>query len=213
MPHTVPNRPMKGPAEPMVARTSRLRFEPLDLALDGDVQHLVDALRRGSATERPEPSKERFHSRMAATNIAARPVAGAARQRAVELLQRLARPEHLLEAVHRALGAGEQQRLVDDDRPAPDRGGEQAEHHELDDEMGLPEQARAATCRARSARLARRRPDSCVCPRVSSAPVRPAGSSRIPLAAALCVCRSPRNLSKMRARDRACPGNPESSTR
>ena len=64
-----------------------------------------------------------------------RPVA----EHAVELLQRLAGPEHLLEVVHRLAGAREQQRLVDDDRPAPDRGGEQAEHHELDDEMRAPE--------------------------------------------------------------------------
>ncbi len=43
MPNTVPNRPMNGPAEAMVARTSRFEFEPFDLAGDRDVENLVDA--------------------------------------------------------------------------------------------------------------------------------------------------------------------------
>ena len=43
MPNTVPNRPMNGPAEAMVARTRRFEFEPLDLARDRDVENLVDA--------------------------------------------------------------------------------------------------------------------------------------------------------------------------
>jgi hypothetical protein len=46
-------------------------------------------------------------------------------QRAVEFFQRLAGPEHLLEAVElpaaHALKASD---LVDDDRPGPDRGGQ-----------------------------------------------------------------------------------------
>ena len=127
MPHTVPNRPIKGPAEPMVARTSRLRFEPLDLALDGDVEHLVDALAAGSGTSRPEPSNERFHSRMAATNTAARPVAGrssAASGRAPRATGRTRTPPR--SGPSRACVRAKQQRLVDDDRPAPDRGAEQA---------------------------------------------------------------------------------------
>ncbi len=43
MPNTVPNSPMKGPAEATVAKTSRFEFEPLDFARDRDVENLVDA--------------------------------------------------------------------------------------------------------------------------------------------------------------------------
>jgi hypothetical protein len=60
---------------------------------------------------------------------------------AVEFLQRLARPEDLLEAVEREVHALVGDHLVDDDRPGPDRGDDQADHHELDDETGLHEQA------------------------------------------------------------------------
>jgi hypothetical protein len=38
------------------------------------------------------------------------------------------------------LGLAEQEGLVDDDGPAPHGGPDQAEHHELDDEVRLPEQ-------------------------------------------------------------------------
>ena len=106
MPHTVPNRPMNGADEPMVASTSSLDFQPLDLALDGDVEHLVDAL--------GEPGTARLGALEGALPLAhggdehgghaaGRPVG----ERAVELLQRLAGPEHLLEAVHRPCGCGE----------------------------------------------------------------------------------------------------------
>ena len=91
------------------------------------------------AKARLEPSNERFHSRMAATKTERHAGGLPVVEHAVELFQRLAGPEHLLEVVHRLAAAREQQRLVDDDRPAPDRCGEQAEHDELDDEMRAPE--------------------------------------------------------------------------
>ena len=63
---------------------------------------------------------------------------GPLRQRGVELLERLAGPEDLLEALHRAAELGEQQRLVDDDGPAPERGRKQTEHDDLDHDMRRP---------------------------------------------------------------------------
>ncbi len=56
MPQTVPNRPMKGPAEPTRREHQQAAFQPLDLAGDGDVHHLLDAHLqagewRGSALE------------------------------------------------------------------------------------------------------------------------------------------------------------------
>ena len=43
MPQTVPKRPTNGPADAMVASTSKLDFEFLDLARDRNVEHLFDA--------------------------------------------------------------------------------------------------------------------------------------------------------------------------
>src|SRR5262249_34413242 len=59
----------------------------------------------------------------------------AARDGRVKLLQRLARPEQLLEAVRLAPGAAEGDYLFDDDRPAPDGGEQKTEHDDLDDRM------------------------------------------------------------------------------
>jgi hypothetical protein len=59
----------------------------------------------------------------------------------IELFQGLPGPEHFLEAIHGPAGAPEQQGLVDDDGPAPDRGGNQPDHHQLDDDMSLPKEA------------------------------------------------------------------------
>ena len=70
------------------------------------------------------------------TGCGAEPAAAPAIRRAPE---RLARPENLLETVHRAPELGEQQSLVDDDRPTPERGGQQPDHDDLDDDMRRPE--------------------------------------------------------------------------
>ena len=86
------------------------------------------------------PSTDRFHSRMAATNSEAIESVRPARQAGVELLQRLARPELLLEAIRLAPGAAEGEQLFDDDGPGPDGGQQQADHDEFDDRMGRQEQ-------------------------------------------------------------------------
>ena len=137
MPQTVPNRPTKGLAEATLARNSRFGFEPFDFARDRHVEHLVDARvqageRGGRGLKRALPLAHRRDEQARRAGI------GPLRQRPVELLERLAGPENLLEALHRAPELGEQQRLVDDDGPAPERGREQAEHDDLDHDMRRP---------------------------------------------------------------------------
>ena len=136
MPHTVPNRPTIRTRRADRGQEEQARFEPLDLALDRDVEHLVDPLRE--ARNLPARPLERAlplpHRR---DEDRAEPGRVRLGLRPVEFLQRPARPERLLEGIHRLPGAGEQERLVDDDRPAPDRGGQEPEHHELDDWWAL----------------------------------------------------------------------------
>ena len=139
MPHTVPKRPMKGPAEPTVASTrSRRSSRSTSRA---SVTSITRSMRP------PSPCSERTPEFVGALPLAHRrheqrrdAVRVARRDLLVELLERLARPEHGLELVHLPLGAGVEQELVDDDRPAPDRGDEQSEDHQLDDDVRLPEQ-------------------------------------------------------------------------
>ena len=138
MPHTVPNSPTNGPAEATVARNSRLDFEPFDLARDGNVEHFVDAgvqaAKRGRRVlERALPFAHGGDEQRRRGGVRL------LRQLAIEFFERLAGPEHLLEAVHLGTKPPEQQRLVDDDRPGPERGGEQPDHHDLDDGMRRPE--------------------------------------------------------------------------
>ena len=149
MPNTVPNRPMNGPAEAIVARTRRFEFEPLDLAGDRDVEHLVDARmkaaeRAGRLLERalPLPHRGDEQRRRAA-------VVGLTRERRVKLFKRLARPENRLEVLHLVLEFVKQAGLVENDRPAPERSEEQAQHHRLDDDVGRPEHLEDAGFRSR----------------------------------------------------------------
>ena len=141
MPQTVPNRPTKGAGRRHGGEHEQLGFELLDLARDGDVEHLLDArlqAHEGGAGARLEgafPFAHRGDEQRRHAGL--RPLG----ELAVELLERMAGPEDFLEAVHRAAHAREKQRLVDDDRPAPDRGGEQADHDDLDDDMRAPEHA------------------------------------------------------------------------
>ncbi len=140
MPTTVPNRPMKGAAEPMVARKpsrpssrSISRVSARSIALSMRVC-------RPSGDLAPF-SKLFFHSRMAATKIEPMPVVLRSASVLVELLERLAGPERPARSGLSALRhAGVGDKLVDDDRPGPDRGAEQADHHQLDDPSGLREQ-------------------------------------------------------------------------
>ncbi len=118
MPHTVPNRPIYGPAEPMEAREQQARFEPLDLAVDGDVELLLDAL-----GERLDLTARALEGALPLAHRGDED-GGEAGGRAVvkgaeQLLQGAAGPERVLEGVHLAADAAEQERLVDDDRPAP----------------------------------------------------------------------------------------------
>ncbi len=70
MPHTVPNRPTKGPAEPTVASTSRRRSSrAISRWMVTSITFSMRACR--PANERGWPSRLRFHSRIAATNRAA----------------------------------------------------------------------------------------------------------------------------------------------
>ena len=148
MPNTVPNRPMNGPAEATVASTSRFdSSRSTSRAIETSRTLSMRACR-----PRKEPAacwNERFHSRMAATNSAAAPLFGLARQRGVELLQRLAGPEHLLEILHLVAEFAEKASLVEDDRPAPQGGEKEAEHHRLDDDVGRPEHRQDARVRSR----------------------------------------------------------------
>ena len=115
-------------------------LEPLDLAGDRDVEHLVDAglqahERGADVLHRAFPLPHRGDEQ--ARHALRRP----RRQGRVELLERGAGPEDRLELVHRALEAGVHDRLIDDDRPRPDRGGEQHHHDDLHQEGRLHEHA------------------------------------------------------------------------
>src|SRR5690606_25566419 len=63
------------------------------------------------------------------------------RARLVKGVDVLRLPEVALEAIVVAADAPHHQPLADDDRPGPDAGREQAEHHHLHDDVGLHEQA------------------------------------------------------------------------
>src|SRR3954469_18337474 len=185
------------------------RFEPLDLTLDGDVEHLVDALREaGDLPARPlEGALPLTHG---GDENRCEPRGRRLGQRPIKLLQRAPRPERLLEGVHLALGAGEQQRLVDDDGPAPHRGGEQADHHQLHDRVGAPEQTpeRHVVRDLRALRGVGRIHawSSCFEP-----PVRPTGPSRIPLARPCASVVAPESVQNEGGA--AWPGDPEPCTR
>src|SRR6266566_3654281 len=123
-------------------------FQPFDFAHDGDVHHLLDAhLQARERTRRtleaafPLPhggDKQRGHG-----------VIRPRRHHAIEFLQRLTRPEGLLESVHRLAGARIEDELVDRDRPHPYGAGHETDHHRLDDPVGLPEQGENGEIRRR----------------------------------------------------------------
>ena len=139
MPQIVPNRPMKGPAEPTVASTSSRRSMcSISRAM---ATSMTFSMRICSpASERAWPSKLRLPFAHGGDKQRAGRMARLGCERLVEFLQRLAGPERLLEAVAGPADAREQQGLVDGDRPDPDRANDQPDHHRLDHPMGLPEQ-------------------------------------------------------------------------
>ncbi len=161
MPQTVPNRPTKGPGRTDRRQHQQPAFQPLDFAGDRDVHHLFDPhLQPGKgsrlAFERPLPFAHRRDE------TGRHRLRRLGRQRAIKFLDRLAGPERLLEAIHRALGARIKENLVDRDRPDPDRTGQQPQHDHFHDPVRPAETARSAIRRwMPSARLTEpRRPDS-----------------------------------------------------
>ena len=138
MPNTVPNRPMNGPADATVARTRRFDFEPLDLARDRDVENLVDARVKaakgtGRLLERALPLPHGRHKQRRRGRVVR--LAG---ERSVKFLERLARPEDLLEIFHVSLEFVKEPGLVENDGPTPERSEEEAQHHRLHDDVGRP---------------------------------------------------------------------------
>ena len=127
MPHTVPNRPTKGPAEATDASTSSCDSSRSTSRRDRHVEHLLD------------PRLQAHEGRGRACREGALPLAhgrdeegrhagvGRLRQRLVEILERVAGPEASSNRSIGFLELPEQNDLVDDDRPAPDRGAEQAD--------------------------------------------------------------------------------------
>jgi hypothetical protein len=69
-------------------------------------------------------------------------VAGFGGERGIKFLERLARPERLLEGIRGLADPSEQHGFVDGDRPDPNGTDDQAEHHGLDQPVGLPEQVK-----------------------------------------------------------------------
>ena len=61
-------------------------------------------------------------------------------ERQIEVLERLARPEHALEPVGGAHQPADDHDLLDDDCPADDRCRDQPDHDEFDERRCLPEQ-------------------------------------------------------------------------
>ncbi len=78
MPHTVPNRPMKGAVEPTVARnvslrSSRSTSREMVTSMTFSTLSWTPGMGRVPRSP-PSRSVDRFHSRIAATNSAAMPV-------------------------------------------------------------------------------------------------------------------------------------------
>ena len=151
MPHTVPNRPTNGAMEPTVARNSRRRSSCsisrlMVTSITFSTRIWMPPMRADVALHRALPlahggNEQRRHGEGA-------PV----RQAGVELVQRLARPEHLLEAVGLAPRAAEREQLLDDDGPGPDRGQQQSDHDELDDRMRREKQLQEGKAAGRGGR-------------------------------------------------------------
>ena len=87
------------------------------------------------------PSRLRFHSRIAATNKAAIECVGFDDSGAIELFQRLARPERLLEVVHGPRMRANRKVLSIAIAQYPDRADHEPDHHRFDEPVRLPEQA------------------------------------------------------------------------
>jgi hypothetical protein len=77
---------------------------------------------------------------MAAAKNARHGIVGLGADPVIEILQRDAGPEGILERLRAALQRPQADHLLEDDRPRPERGQQQGDHHRLDDPIGLNEQ-------------------------------------------------------------------------
>ena len=134
---------------------AQMALEPLELALEGQRHHLADPLeqaRARGARRRARRLAPLLHRRGEQQRHR---VVGLAAEPAVEVVERRARPEGALE--RRAPCGAARPRpegLVEDHRPAPDRGEHQQRHHHLDDDVGLDDQRpQAEADRSSPARL------------------------------------------------------------
>jgi hypothetical protein len=66
----------------------------------------------------------------------ARPVAGPV----IELIDGAAGPERFLKPIRQAIEPAQADQLFKDDRPTPDRGEEEQDHHRLDHPVGIQKQ-------------------------------------------------------------------------
>jgi len=123
IPHTVPNRPMKGAAEPIMARPA-LHLGQLAIGLRaagfGDRKALPVAHGGG------EHASERM--------------LGVAPMAAGQFVQGRARPEFALEFLGFGVLGVELHRLFNGDGPGPDRHEYKDRHHQLHDDIGAHEQ-------------------------------------------------------------------------
>src|SRR5262249_23404717 len=114
-------------------------LKPLDLAADGHVHDLLDSELRARcrlriALDAPLPFTHGGDEQGGHAGVP--PLT----ERLIQLLERLSRPEHLLEIVGLFACLGEQEELLKDDRPTPYRRSEQPDHHDFDDDVSVAKQ-------------------------------------------------------------------------
>ena len=139
MPHTVPNSPTNGATEPTVARMfsrsdsrsiSPATAAPIAVASRSRVPPLSIAVARGRAP--PFGDARRQHARRRQLVVAVRLVEG---------VDVLGLPEFALEPrASRARVRPSRRQNDEDDRPGPDAGEQQPDHHHLHHPVGLEEQ-------------------------------------------------------------------------
>ena len=142
MPHTVPNRPTKGAAEATEASTEeRVRAARISRAMDTSSTFSMRACRpmkrRARVCERALPLAHGRRRTPRAMPLVGRAPTACRRSSSSELPDQKVSSNRSMPFSNLRI----EQVLVDDDRPGPQRGGDQADHHRLHDEMGGPEHA------------------------------------------------------------------------
>ena len=141
IPHTVPNRPMNGAAEPSVARNGRRASRRRNSAFSTSRIARSIRSRRSPAVSGAGHAAAVLSAQPADSTRAGR-VAGLGLARCGHQFGRRMRGSGpRLMALRRPADRREPPQLVDDHRPAPHRGGEQQQQHALDDDVGMQEQA------------------------------------------------------------------------